>query len=109
MRAAKKDENHNEIAQFLEKKGFTVLDTSKLGDGFPDMAISYTMPRSFKKFAALLEAKMPGEKLNPKQEKVRQRWQGYYVVATNGQEAYEDLCLCMLGLNPNADTDGELP
>ena len=36
-RAAKKDRNHNEIAAALMKMGFSVADTSQLGEGFPDI------------------------------------------------------------------------
>jgi hypothetical protein len=36
-RAAKKDANHNEIAQALEAAGCTVFDCSRFGLGHPDI------------------------------------------------------------------------
>lgn len=38
-RAARKDANHNLIAEFFKSAGATVADTSQLGNGFPDMVI----------------------------------------------------------------------
>jgi hypothetical protein len=96
-RAAKKDINHNDIAAFLEGRGFVVLDLSRLGGGCPDMAVSCTTPNGGK-WAALVEVKKPGGKLNPLQIEVRARWQGPYIVAETGPQAYEDLCLAMLGV-----------
>jgi hypothetical protein len=37
--AARKDTNHNEIAQALKAAGYTVVDASRLGDGFPDLVV----------------------------------------------------------------------
>lgn len=96
-RAAKKDLNHNDVAGYLEDKGFTVLDLSRVGNGCPDMAVSY-MQQNCRQFTALVEVKKPGGKLNPEQKKVRAGWQGAYVVAETGPQAYEDLCLAMLGI-----------
>lgn len=36
-RAARKDENHNQIAAALEAAGAIVFDTSRVGGGFVDM------------------------------------------------------------------------
>lgn len=36
---AKKDNNHREIAEALRVAGNTVVDTSKFGDGFPDLVV----------------------------------------------------------------------
>lgn len=95
--AAKKDANHNDIASYLEERGFTVLDLSRVGHGCPDMAVSFTKANG-EKFSAVVEVKKPGGKLNPAQQAVRSTWQGAYVVAENGPQAYEDLCLAMLGI-----------
>jgi hypothetical protein len=38
-RAAKKDVNHKELAEAFKSYGFTVADTSRLGDDFPDMVV----------------------------------------------------------------------
>jgi hypothetical protein len=38
-RAAKKDQNHNALADAFKSFGFTVADTSRLGDDFPDMVV----------------------------------------------------------------------
>lgn len=37
--AAKKDTSHKSIAGGLKKAGFSVADTSRLGDDFPDLVI----------------------------------------------------------------------
>ena len=37
--ARRKDNSHREIAKGLEAAGFSVADTSRLGDDFPDLVI----------------------------------------------------------------------
>jgi hypothetical protein len=38
-RAARKDKNHNQIADELRQAGFRVLDLYQVGDGCPDMLV----------------------------------------------------------------------
>jgi hypothetical protein len=40
-RRSSKDHNHNEIAEVFTKHGAVVIDTSAIGDGFPDMMVLY--------------------------------------------------------------------
>jgi hypothetical protein len=91
-RAAKKDETHNPIAEHLRNLGWSVLDLSRLGGGAPDMAVSRPG------FAALLECKSKGGKLNAEQEAVRARWQGPYVVAWTPEQAAAELYIAWKGL-----------
>ena len=39
MRARRTDANHGALIRDLRKAGFRVHDTSRLGDGFPDLVI----------------------------------------------------------------------
>lgn len=39
MRAKRVDSNHADIRTKLRKAGFTVHDTSRLGEGFPDLVV----------------------------------------------------------------------
>lgn len=61
-RARKVDRNHAEIRQGLRECGFPVWDTSRVGDGFPDLLV-YAHGRLL-----LLEVKMPGEQLTPMEQ-----------------------------------------
>ncbi len=63
--AAKKDTSHNEIAQAAKSLGCKVKDTSKFGDGFPDMVI--ILPNGK---VMLVEAKTEG-KIDFSQDELR--------------------------------------
>jgi len=39
-RTHRKDANHNQIAKVFERAGCTVVDTSSMGGGFPDMIVA---------------------------------------------------------------------
>ena len=41
MTRKRTDANHAEIIRALEKLGASVIDTSQLGDGFPDLIVGY--------------------------------------------------------------------
>jgi hypothetical protein len=83
-RAAKKDGNHNEIADHLRSLGWSVLDLSRVGDDCPDAAVGRPG------FMALVEIKMPGEKLTPGQEAFRrERWDGPWIATSPDQIAAE--------------------
>jgi hypothetical protein len=41
MRGKKKDANHDEIAEYLEKAGLLVEDMSAVGRGVPDLLVAY--------------------------------------------------------------------
>jgi hypothetical protein len=84
-RAAKKDGNHNESAAHLRARGWSVEDCHRHGDGFPDSIVGRPG------FACLIEWKMKGEKLTPKEAKVAERWAGPYMVAYSGEDAEQKL------------------
>lgn len=95
-RAARKDANHQSVGDYLRNLGWSVLDLSHAGEGVPDYAVSKD------RFAALLEVKdgnkAPSErKLTPAQEKVRENWQGHYVIALSGEDAAVQLLCLMRG------------
>lgn len=88
MRARKKDANHNEIAGDIQRAGFSFLDTSALGRGFPDGVAGRPG------FAALVEIKNldgKGDRLTPAEARVRALWTGPYVKATSSEDAITQL------------------
>jgi hypothetical protein len=92
-RAARRDANHQSVGDHLRKLGWSVLDLADAGDGVPDLAVA--MPG----FAALVEIKdgskpPSARKLTPKEQKVKDNWQGPYVVALSGEDAAVQL-LCL--------------
>jgi hypothetical protein len=97
VRAKRRDGNHKTIGDYLRAQGWSVLDIADHGDGVPDYAVS--KPR----FAALVEVKDPEQppskrKLTEKEQKVKDDWQGPYVIAETGEQAHADLCVAMLGV-----------
>lgn len=83
-RANKRDYNHREIVAGLLKAGFSVADTSRVGDGFPDVVIG-----AFG-YTALVEIKPPitakntrrtaADKLGQAQRTFRDEWKGSPVI-----------------------------
>lgn len=93
MRARRKDANHNEVADYLLGLGWSFLDTSALGRGFPDGVAGRGGERGF---AALVEikngAKPPSaRKLTKPQQDMRALWRGPYVMATSPEDAARQL------------------
>lgn len=87
-RAARKDENHNPIAEHLESLGWSVLDMSRLGGGAPDMLAAR------RGFSALIEAKRDGKaKLKPGQQTFAAKWKGVCIKAISPEDAEEQLDL----------------
>jgi len=92
-RAAKKDSNHNAIAAHLRSIGFSVLDTSAIGRGFPDCLVGRAG------FACLVEIKNPagkGIKLTADEQRVRDQWTGPYLVVTSPKDAENKIFACCL-------------
>ena len=86
LRAKRKDANHNAIADYLQRLGWSVLDTSALGRGFPDCAVGCPG------WAALVEIKRDTKaKLTPDEARVRILWRGPYVLAVSPEDAAEQL------------------
>lgn len=74
-RAAKKDANHNVIADAFSKLGCSVFDTSQLGKDFPDMVIG------MHGINVLIEVKRDAKaKLTDGQFKFFHEWKGWTAV-----------------------------
>lgn len=79
--ANRRDANHGTISRTFEQLGWVVEDTSRQGNGFPDIAIAKVTAQG--KVTALVEIKISKGKLRPKQEAFRARWPGkVYVCRT---------------------------
>lgn len=91
-RAAKKDGNHNTIADHLRKLGWSVLDLSRLGGGCPDMVVGRPG------YCALVEVKQPGEGLTEDQVEVKKKWDAPYFIATSPEQIAAELYIAWKGL-----------
>ena len=81
--AKRVDGNHDQIRDTLRSiPGFVVEDTSKMGDGFPDLVVAGMHQSWHIPYVVLVELKTTRGKLNTKQKEFHARWQGYpiYVV-----------------------------
>ena len=85
---AKKDDNHNRIAEVFEINGATVLDMSPLGDGAPDMCVGFLGNNILVevKNGALPKSK---QQLTPDEEKFHAAWRGTIVTIHNEIEALQ--------------------
>jgi hypothetical protein len=96
MRAKRRDANHTEVGDYLRTLGWSVLDLADHGDGVPDYAVSK------ERFTALVEVKdgnkpPSARKLTEKEQKVKDGWQGTYIVALSGEDAAVQLLCEMRG------------
>ena len=94
MRAKKVDTTHGEIRDHLRNAGWSVFDTSAVGQGFPDLMASRLG------FTAGIECKSGPQtraefKLNEAQREFLRGWQGVYIVSTSGADAEKQLLLAM--------------
>jgi hypothetical protein len=84
---AKKDANHHEIVDALQKAGAYVIDMSHVGKGFPDLIVGFQLK------TILMEIKNPktayGKKgLNKNQLKWKEQWLGgAYCIADSPEAA----------------------
>jgi hypothetical protein len=83
---ARKDSNHKEIVDALIKMHVSVLDTSQLGNGAPDIVIG------FKGKSILVEIKdgnkpPSARKLTDDEAIFQSSWKGEYVVIKSVEEA----------------------
>lgn len=81
-RAARKDANHNAIQDAFVRLGWSVADTSRLGDGFPDLVAAKHGE------TVLVEVKdgskpPSARKLTDDEVKFKGRWQGWYAEVKN--------------------------
>lgn len=81
-RAARTDSNHGEIRESFRKMGFAVVDTSRMGAGFPDLIISRSL------ITAAIEIKRDRKaKLTPDQMTFHRDWKGHVFVVTDHDDA----------------------
>lgn len=83
---AKKDANHHEVVEAMQKAGAYVIDMSHVGKGFPDLIVG------FESKTILMEIKNPktayGRKgLNKNQLKWKEQWTGGTYCVVDGPEA----------------------
>lgn len=83
---ARKDDNHNLIAQTFVQCGLSVADTSALGDGFADMVVGLA------RINVLVEvkdgAKPPSaRKLTKDEQDFHANWRGWIVVVKSVDDA----------------------
>jgi hypothetical protein len=77
----KPDSNQADIVTALEKIGASVYDATRVGGGFPDLVVGY------RQCCLLLELKTETGKLNKKQSKFRDNWNGHFAVVRSPIEA----------------------
>lgn len=99
MRAKRRDANHREVGDALRELKWSVLDLADHGDGVPDYAVSKNG------FVALLEVKdgskpPSARKLTPAEQRVKNSWQGPYIVATSATDAIAQLAVAMFTKTP---------
>ena len=83
---AKKDANHHEVVEAMQKAGASVIDMSHVGRGFPDLIVG------FQSKTILMEIKNPktayGKRgLNKNQLKWKEQWTGGTYCVVDGPEA----------------------
>jgi hypothetical protein len=81
MRAAKVDACQSEIVAALRTAGCSVTSMARLGGGVPDLLIGVNGK------TAILELKMPGEKLNPLQREWHAAWKGGTLAVVDSVES----------------------
>jgi len=91
-RAARKDGNHNEIADGLRALGWYVMDLSRAGMGVPDILVGKPATAIHRGVVIPCEIKQPGKALTPKETDVRKAWEPCsYLVVTSLEDALEQL------------------
>jgi hypothetical protein len=94
-RAARRDANHQSVGDYLRALGWSVLDIADAGDGVPDYAVGKPG------FAALVEVKdgtkpPSARKLTEKEQRVKDNWEGPYVLALSGEDAAAQLATLLI-------------
>lgn len=84
--ACKVDANHAEVVAALRAAGASVIDTSRLGKGVPDLIVG------FREITLLMEIKNPKTQygrrgLNKNQRVWAETWQGGAVAVVDGPDA----------------------
>lgn len=92
-RAARTDQNQQEIVRGLRRRGHEVCILAQVGRGVPDLLVvdgerpaPYADPTGL---LVLMEVKMPGAQLTDDEEKWRQRWPGPVYIVHSLDEALD--------------------
>lgn len=80
MRAKKTDANQKQIVAELRQLGYSVMDCSTVGRGFPDLVIGYNNKNY------LIEIKTKVGKLNDLQVQFAINWRGQIAVARTTEQ-----------------------
>lgn len=88
-RLAKKDTNHNEIAQALRDVGYLVHETHQLGGGYPDLNVGGIDRRTGRARVWLVEVKDTKGKLTPDELAFHTAWGGLVHVVRSVDEAFK--------------------
>jgi len=87
-RAARKDANHNQIAQALRDVGYRVAETHQLGAGFPDLTVGGIHRTTGQKQIWLMEIKDKTGTLTIDEATFHQEWFGYVSIVRTVDDAY---------------------
>lgn len=85
-RAAKTDNNHSDVRDFLRGIGCSVADTSGAGEGFPDLVVGYR-GKNFMIEIKDCEKEKAESKLTPAQIKFHAGWNGQIDIVTGPDDA----------------------
>jgi hypothetical protein len=83
---SRKDGNQKENDDALRGMGFKVWDTSALGGGFPDAVVCGYNLHVGATMQVLVEWKVPGGKLRPKEVKFFEEWPAGQVIMTTNPD-----------------------
>ena len=88
MRAARTDANHSDVVAALRSIGASVSDTSRAGNGFPDLVVGY---RGRNWLIEVKDGEKPpsARKLTPAQVEFKATWRGHWAVVYSAVEAIE--------------------
>jgi hypothetical protein len=103
MRAKRRDANHKTVGDHLRSLGWSVLDLADHGDGITDFIVSRANTDRPGYTTALVEVKdgnkpPSARKLTPKEQKVRDEWDGLYLIALSPEQIAADLYIAWKGI-----------
>jgi Holliday junction resolvase len=89
----KRDEFHTQIANQLTEAGFSVHDTSRVGGGFPDLAIARNNVSAHVELKTPRGRKTALERRSAGQIEFANTWRGPIIVAYSASEIVHDFNL----------------
>lgn len=91
----RKDSHHTAIANALTAAGFSVADTSRVGEGFPDLAIARNNVSAHVEIKTQIGRKSALERRTPAQIDFALTWKGPIIVAFSASEIIYDFNLLL--------------